>query len=134
MIINNTNNIPHFEARIKINKPRIESRILESAGCSSVTGGSSIIVAGTASGSDMIVHGVNSAIPSMQNSFSLFDTFVKLGHKMLEIFSKPEYKHDGYDASFFSTALTGSGIGTYSHGMNTVIKGIEKNYNTKIPT
>ncbi len=134
MRISKLENCQSFEARIKINKTKLESKILKNAGSSSVAGGSSTALSGTASGADMIVHNSNSAVPFMQQSFSLFDQFAQFGHKMADEFLKNFHMHDGYDASFFSTSLSGSGTITYAQGMNTIIKGIEKNYKSKIPT
>ena len=82
----------------------------------------------------MIVHNSNSVVPFAQHSSSLFDQFFEYGHKILNLFVNKGYQHNGYDASFFSGTMSSSGAGTYSQGMNTIIKGIEKDYKNKIPT
>lgn len=134
MQISKIENNLSFEARIKINKPKIESKLLKSTGISLVSGGSSSIMTGASSGADMIVHNSNSAIPFAQHSSSLFDKFFEYGHKILNLFVNKGYQHNGYDASFFSGTMSSTGTGTYSQGMNTLIKGIEKDYKSKIPT
>lgn len=123
-----------FDANIKINKNMIENKLLKSGGISSVSGGVSTISTGSSSGADMIVHGSESAVPAMQSCSSLFDQFAKAGHKILDILMKNDIPHNAYDASFFSSTLTGFGGYNYYHGMNNIIKGIEKSYNKKIPT
>lgn len=123
-----------FEARIRINKPVIGSKLLKSTGCSSTAGGSSTIMTGASSGADMIVHNSNSAVPFAQHSSSLFDQFFEYGHKILNLIINKGYQHNGYDASFFSAYMSGGGAGAYSHGMNTIIKGIQKDYKNKIPS
>ena len=133
MYINSISNV-QFEARIKVNKSKLEEKILKSAGSSMIGGASSSLLSGTSSGGDMVVHLSNSAVPAMQNSSGLFDQFAHYGHKFLNLFFK-NYMHNGYDASFFSLSSNGLGVGAYSHGMNTLVKGIEKEYaNKKIPT
>lgn len=134
MQISKIENNSTFGARIKINKQKIESEFLQSAGSSLVAGGSSSIMTGTSSGADMIVHNSNSVVPFAQHSSSLFDQFFEYGHKILNLFVNKGYQHNGYDASFFSGTMSSSGAGTYSQGMNTIIKGIEKDYKNKIPT
>lgn len=134
MQISKTENSSTFGARIKINKQKIESEFLQSAGSSLVAGGSSSIMTGTSSGADMIVHNSNSVVPFAQHSSSLFDQFFEYGHKILNLFVNKGYQHNGYDASFFSGSMSSTGAGTYSQGMNTIIKGIEKDYKSKIPT
>ena len=133
MIINNTSNI-RFEARIKVNKPKLEEKFLKSAGSSMIGGASSSLLSGASMGGDMVVHLSNSAVPAMQNSSGLFDQFAQYGHKLLDVFCR-DYKHNGYDASFFSISSSGTGAGAYFQGMNTLVKGIEKEYaNKKILT
>ena len=133
MIINNTSNI-RFEARIKVNKPKLEEKFLKSAGSSMIGGASSSLLSGASMGGDMVVHLSNSAVPAMQNSSGLFDQFAQYGHKLLDVFCK-NYNHNGYDASFFSISSSGTGAGAYFQGMNTLVKGIEKEYaNKKILT
>lgn len=134
MQISKIENNSTFGARIKINKQKIESEFLQSAGSSLVAGGSSSIMTGTSSGADMIVHNSNSVVPFAQHSSSLFDQFFEYGHKILNLFVNKGYQHNGYDASFFSGTMSSTGAGTYSQGMNTIIKGIEKDYKNKIPT
>ena len=134
MQISKIENNSTFGARIKINKQKIESEFLQSAGSSLVAGGSSSIMTGTSSGADMIVHNSNSVVPFAQHSSSLFDQFFEYGHKILNLFVNKGYQHNGYDASFFSGTMSSTGTGTYSQGMNTLIKGIEKDYKSKIPT
>lgn len=129
-----TNNCTSFGARIKINKQKIYDNLLRSAGETSVTGGSSGILTGTASGADMIVHGMPSAVPSAQNSSAMFDQFAHYGHKILDTLSNGKVEHGAYDASFFSSSMSTSGALTYSHGMDTIIKAINKSYERKIPT
>ena len=134
MQISKIENNSTFGARIKINKQKIESEFLQSAGSSLVAGGSSSIMTGTSSGADMIVHNLNSVVPFAQHSSSLFDQFFEYGHKILNLFVDKGYKHNGYDASFFSGSMSSTGAEIYSQGMNTLIKGIEKDYKNKIPS
>ena len=124
----------NFGARIKISKNKLESSLLKSEGVSAVTGGSSTIVTGAGSGADMMVHGSNNAVPAMQSSSSLFEDFAKFGHELLSRLMNKPPEHNAYDASFFSTTSTAMGAQVYSHGMNNIIKGIQKDYNNKIPT
>lgn len=124
----------NFGARIKISKNKLESSLLKSEGVSAVTGGSSTIVTGAGSGADMMVHGSNNVVPAMQSSSSLFDDFAKFGHDLLNRLMYKPPVHNAYDASFFSTTSTAMGAQVYSHGMNNIIKGIQKDYNNKIPT
>ncbi len=134
MQISKIENNLSFEARIKINKPKIEGKLLKSAGISSVSGGSSSTMTGVSSGADMIVHNSNFAVSFAQHSSSLFDQFFEYGHKILNLLVNKGYQHNGYDASFFSGSMSSTGVGTYSQGMNTLIKGIQKDYKSKIPT
>lgn len=117
-----------FEARIRINKENIGNKLLKYEGGTSVTGGSGIMLTGGASGADMTVHGIPASVPSMQHSSTLFDQFADLGHKALDIFMKNNNVHNAYDASFFSSSLSGAGAFTYSRGMDNIIKAINKKY------
>ena len=133
MIENSINGIT-FTARIRINKPKLEAKMYKSAGMSSLSGALSSLAIGSSSGADMVVHSSGSAIPTMQHASSLFDQFADYGHKIFNALQK-EYKHNGYDAAFFSMSSSSGGVSAYYHGMNTLIKGIEKEYkNKKIPT
>ena len=133
MITNSINGI-EFTARIKIYKPKLEAKIYKSAGISSLSGASSSLTAGSSSGADMVVHSSGSAVPAIQQASSLFDQFADYGHKIFNTFQK-EYTHNGYDAAFFSMSSSSGGAGAYYYGMNTLVKGIEKEYkNKKIPT
>ena len=133
MIINNISNI-QFEARIKINKPKFEEKILKCTGSSMIGGASTASSSGAAFGADMVAHISNDAVPVMQHSSSLFDQFADMGHKLFNA-ALPKYEHNGYDASFFSSSSGATGIGAYVKGMNTLIKGIDKEFtNRNIPT
>ena len=129
-----TDNCTSFGARIKINKQKIYDNLLKSAGEASVTGGSSSLLAGTSSGADMVVHGMPSAVPSAQNSSAMFDQFSHYGHKILKALFNGKFEHEAYDASFFSTSMSTSGVLTYSNGMDTIVKAINRGYERKIPT
>ena len=135
MKIDAINSNASFGAKIKIGKQKILNNLLETGGTSSVFGGSSTISAGVASGSDMIVHNSESAVPVMQWSSGMFDQFADFGHKFqVSIFDNQGYKHNGYDASFFSTSMSANGSVTYTQGMNNIVKGIENKQKLKIPT
>lgn len=132
MRVSQTNNI-HFGAKIRL-MPEISSPILKAGGSSSVGTGISVISSGLASGADVIVHCSDSAVPFMQKCFSLFEHFANAGHKMMDLFVKWKYKHNGYDASFFSTTMSSLGSASYAQGMNYIVKGINKSYHSKMPT
>ena len=134
MKINRIENQPQFTARIRINKPKIYNTLLESSGENSVFGGLSTISTGAASGADMTVHNMECLVPFMEESSSLFNQLAEFGHKVLKTFLKNGYEHDGYDASFFGTSMSGSGSLTYSHGMDNIIKAFENKNKSKIPT
>ncbi len=133
MEINKTNNV-QFGAKIKLIKPDIKTSLLKIGGSASVATGTSSVGVGASSGADMIVHGSNSAVPFMQSSSSLFDVFAQTAHKMLNSLVRNEYQHGAFDASFFSSVTSTAGSGTYAHGMNNIIKAIERNYSKKIPS
>lgn len=134
MKINRIENQPQFTARIRINKPKIYNALLESGGEDSVSGGISTISTGAALGADMTVHNLESSVPIMQGISSLFNQFAEFGHKILKAFLKEGYEHNGYDASFFGTSMSGSGSLTYSQGMNNIIKAFDNKHKSKIPT
>ena len=134
MKINMIENQPQFTAKIRINKPKIYNALLESGGEDSVSGGISTISTGASLGADMTVHNLESSVPIMQGISSLFNQFAEFGHKILKAFLKEGYEHNGYDASFFGTSMSGSGSLTYSQGMNNIIKAFDNKHKSKIPT
>lgn len=123
-----------FGAKIKIDKQKIGNKFQQYTGETSIFGGSSTISSALASGADVVIHESNSAAPYIQNSSSIFDQLSRHGHKMLGILLKNNHAHNGYDASFFSSVQSITGIMVYSNGINNTIKGMEKIYKNKIPT